>query len=109
MSKLWYTIFLAIATAKDISVIFSLEKNLIIDFLYLLFFFSLVLKLINGTLQPWVWKEGFQIVGWSAIVFIVLVLLGLNQKVLEKLDSLVCLYVWVRSMNYSQNYESRLD
>ena len=106
MSKLAYTIFLAIATAKEFSIIFDLGGNFLIGLIYLILFFILVIKLINNSLQPWVWKDGFGIVGLSSLVYLVLAILGLEDPILEKFHAIICLYVWIKSMRYLNNYKS---
>jgi len=84
MSKLAYTIFLAIATAKDVGIILGLDENIIISFIYLVLFFTVVIKLITNTLQPWVWTHGLTIVGISGLIFLLLTLCGLKDPILQK-------------------------
>jgi hypothetical protein len=106
MSKIWYIIFLAIATSKEIGEIFDLGDNLIINFSYLVLFFSLVIRMIAGNLSHWVWREGLGIVGLSSLIYLILVFVGVSEPFCAKMDSIICLCVWIRSVWYSNNYVS---
>jgi len=106
MSRLAYTIFLAIASAKEISIILDLGTNLLISFVYIGIFFYLLLKLFSGSLEPWIWKEAFGIVGFASLGYLILLFIGFDDKILLKIDAAISLYAWVRSLTFLNNYKS---
>lgn len=106
MSKLAYTVFLAIASAKELSIIFNLGSNFLVSIIYIGIFFYLLLKLISGSLEPWIWKEAFGIVGFASLGYLILLCIGFDEKILLRIDSAISLYAWIRSLIYLNNYKS---
>jgi len=106
MGKIPYTIFLAVASVKEIAQIFLFGPNPIVELTYLVLFIYLIIKLFTDTLTPWIWKEGFGIVGFSALAYLFLLLIGVPNQPIKIIDSFVCLCVWIRSLVYLNNYRS---
>jgi len=105
MSRITYVIFLAVSSAKEIGQIFSLKSNPILDLLYIIMFMYMILKMMSNTLPPWVWRDGFGIVGLSAILYLILIAIGVPSHPIKIIDSSICLFAWIKSMNYLNNYK----
>jgi hypothetical protein len=105
MSKITYVIFLAVASANEVGQIFSLGNIHILDLLYIIMFMYMLLKMILNALPPWVWRDGFGIVGLSAILYLILLSIGAPSHQIKIIDSSICLFVWIKSMNYLNNYK----
>jgi hypothetical protein len=108
MNRIKYTIFLAVASAKEISQIFDLPGVVYINLIYLIFFFFLIIKVITNTLEPWVWRGAFSAVGFSALIFVILIFLGLPERPLEIVDCSICLWAWVKSIIYLNKYDENI-
>lgn len=105
MGKIPYTIFLAVASVKEIAQIFSLGSNGLVELTYLVFFVYLIMRMFSNSLTPWIWKEGFAIVGFSALIYLILLFVGVPDGPIKIIDSFVCLVVWIRSLVYLNNYK----
>jgi hypothetical protein len=104
MGKITYVIFLAIASSKEIAQIFSLHPKIYVELPYLVFFIYLIIKMFSNSLSPWIWRGAFGIVGLSALMYLILVSLGLPDHPLKVIDSSICLWMWIKSLIYLNNY-----
>ena len=105
MGKIPYTIFLAIASVKEIGQIFSLRSNGLVELAYLIFFVYIIVKMFSDSLPPFVWRGAFAIIGLSALVYLLLTAFGVPNHPIKIIDSIVCLGVWVKSLIYLNNYK----
>jgi hypothetical protein len=105
MGKVPYTIFLAIASVKEIAQIFSLGSNGLVELAYLVFFVYLIVKMFSNSLPPFVWRGAFAIIGFSALIYLFLSAVGVPNHPIKIIDSIVCLVVWVKSLIYLNNYK----
>ena len=104
MRKTTYAIFLAIASVKEIGQIFSLPPKIYIELPYLVFFIYIIIRMFSDSLSPWIWRDSFGIVGLSALMYIIFVSLGLPEHPLKVIDSFICLWMWIKSLIYLNNY-----
>lgn len=104
MGKTTYAIFLALASAKEIGRIFSLPPKIYIELPYLVFFIYIIIRMFSDTLSPWVWRGAFGIVGLSALVYLILLSLGVSEQPIKIIDSTICLWMWIKSLIYLSNY-----
>jgi hypothetical protein len=105
MGKIPYTIFLAIASVKEIAQIFSLRSNGLVELAYLIFFVYIIVKMFSDSLPPFVWSGAFAIIGLSALVYLLLTAFGVPNQPIKIIDSIVCLGVWFKSLIYLNNYK----
>jgi len=105
MGKVTYTIFLAIASVKEITQIFPLRSNGLVELAYLIFFVYIIVKVFSDSLPPFVWSGAFSIIGLSALIYLLLTAVGVSNHPIKIIDSIVCLGVWVKSLIYLNNYK----
>jgi hypothetical protein len=105
MNKIIYVAFLAIATVKEIGEIFLFPPNGLIEILYIIGFLYVIIKMLTDSLPLWIWRNGYSIVGFSAMIYLILRFFGIPNQPIDVFDSMVCLFVWLKSLIYLNNYK----
>jgi hypothetical protein len=105
MNKIIYVAFLAIATVKEIGEIFLFPPNGLIEILYIIGFLYVIIKMLTDSLPLWIWRNGYSIVGFSAMIYLLLSFFGIPNQPIDVFDSMVCLFVWLKSLIYLNNYK----
>jgi hypothetical protein len=105
MNKIIYVAFLAIATVKEIGEIFLFPPNGLIEILYIIGFLYVIIKMLTDSLPLWIWRNGYSIVGFSAMLYLILRFFGIPNQPIDVFDSMVCLFVWLKSLIYLNNYK----
>ena len=87
MNKIIYVAFLAIATVKEIGEIFLFPPNGLIEILYIIGFLYVIIKMLTDSLPLWIWRNGYSIVGFSAILYLILRFFGIPNQPIDVFDS----------------------
>lgn len=99
MSKSFYVIFLSVASAKEVGVLFGLH-NQFIGIIYFLLLLYIIFIYFLGNIPDWVWIEGLNIVGVVSLVSLGLILISGYTILGQKIESCICLYAWIGSLQY---------
>jgi len=106
MSKNFYLVFLSIASAGEVGCILGLNNELV----EIVYFFLLIYVIINyivGRIEPWFWTKGLVIIGLTSLASLILMIFGQYTGIIKKIESIISLYVWIRSVKYMAECENK--
>ena len=103
MSKLHFLIFLAIGTYVELFSALSVDISPFIEMLYIIGWFILLFS----KRMPWIRVESIINIGLASLVMFIIDCFG-EFKQIHVLYNLFCLFIWIKSIIYFQNYENTL-
>jgi hypothetical protein len=106
MSKSFYLIFLSVASARDVGVLLGIHDQFV-GIIYFLLLLYVVFTYFSGRIAECVWVKGLSIVGIVSLVSLVLILVGFYPTIVQKIESSIYLYVWIRSVKYLAEFENK--
>lgn len=106
MNKLFYIVFLSVASAKEVGVIFELNNSLA-ALLYLPMLLYVIGVYFMGRIPDFVWVRGLSIIGIASLISLLLMSIGKYSLTAKKIEACIDLYVWFKSVVYISKWENK--